>query len=200
MLGASLVHRSCLILDSFSPMDCKRFRKLHLAYLDDTLSGDDTTEAQRHILACDRCAAHDTMVRRSLLLARNIPVLEPSAEFRERLRVRLDACKCDNESLLVSGTHHHSRFYRSPRFIAVIATSVAIGTVVWNGTKSASTPIVAMRPVMAQQPALPQRPVVSPALMQAMATGNPVWPAALILDEVPTQLVNTSYGFADEVR
>jgi anti-sigma factor RsiW len=175
-------------------MDCRSFRKHHLAYLDDTLSGDDMTAAQRHILACDRCAAHDTMVRRSLMLARNISMVEPSPEFRDRLRSRLDACKRD-DAIQAANVARQNTVFRSPRAFAAIAAGAVLGTIAWSGLAPAETPLVAMQPVIATQPALPSEPYVSPALVQAMATGNPVWPAALILDEMPTQFVNASYTF-----
>ena len=54
-------------------MDCRTFRKHHLAYLDDTLPGDVMARAQCHVLNCDACAAHDTMVRRSLMMVRSLP-------------------------------------------------------------------------------------------------------------------------------
>ena len=78
-----------------APMDCRNFRKHHLSYLDDTLSGDQMAAAQRHILACDACASHDTMVRRSLIVARNMPSIEPSTAFQERLQARLAECRLE---------------------------------------------------------------------------------------------------------
>ena len=75
-------------------MDCSHFRKSHLAYLDDALPDTQMAAAQRHVLACDACAAHDTLVRRSLMVARSLPAIEPSAAFRRRLRERLQAMGC----------------------------------------------------------------------------------------------------------
>ena len=72
-----------------APMDCRSVRKHHLAYLDATLAGDQMASAQRHIMACDPCAAHDTLVRRSLMVARNLSTIEPSAAFQERLQAKL---------------------------------------------------------------------------------------------------------------
>jgi len=79
-------------------MDCNYFRKHHLAYLDDTLPGDLMAAAQRHVLVCNGCAAHDTLVRRSLMVARSLPTLEPSAAFQERLRARLAECRSECEA------------------------------------------------------------------------------------------------------
>jgi hypothetical protein len=46
--------------------------------------------AERHVRECDACAGHDTAVRRSLMLARNLPPIELSADFADRLARRLD--------------------------------------------------------------------------------------------------------------
>lgn len=70
-------------------MDCHRFRRDHLAYLDDTLPGDDMRRAQLHLLQCAACGAHDALVRRSLMLVRSLPDIAPRADFQQRLRVRL---------------------------------------------------------------------------------------------------------------
>lgn len=126
-------------------------------------------------------------------------MVEPSPEFRARLRSRLDACKHD-DAVHAANVARQSTVFRSPRALAAIAAGAVLGTIVWGGLSPADTPLVAMQPVIATQPALPSEPYVSPALMQAMATGNPVWPAALILDEMPTQFVNASYSFDVEPR
>lgn len=79
-------------------MDCSAFRHHHLAYLDDTLPGELVIAAERHRAACVACAAHDTLVRRALMLARNCPTIEPSAGFETRLQARLQAAmreRCD---------------------------------------------------------------------------------------------------------
>jgi hypothetical protein len=72
-------------------MNCSAFRDHHGAYLDDELDEITLVAVQRHIGECSDCARHDTTVRRALLLFRNMPQIEPSAEFSERLRARLRA-------------------------------------------------------------------------------------------------------------
>lgn len=194
-------------------MDCRSFRKLHLSYLDDTLSGDQMAAAQRHILACDACAAHDTLVRRSLMLARNMPTIEPSAAFQERLQARLAQCRQERASDPKATYGDDARFddalfappmqgapralWRSPRTFAAIAAGAVIGTMVWRGVSSPAAPMVSMQPVIANQPAPANVQYVSPALLQAMATGNPVWPATVIIDEAPTGFVNTGFVNVD---
>lgn len=93
-------------------MDCQQFRTFHLAYLDDTLPGTQMADAQRHVLHCDACAAHDTLVRRSLMIARNMPAIEPTPAFQRRLRERLAACR-----------RQHGRPWYSVTGLAVVHTA-----------------------------------------------------------------------------
>ncbi len=44
-----------------------------------------------HLDDCERCARFDAAVRRGLLVARNLPSIKPSPEFRCRLQQQLDA-------------------------------------------------------------------------------------------------------------
>ncbi len=186
------------------PMDCRAFRKNHLAYLDDTLSGDETRAALQHILSCDCCAAHDTLVRRSLMIARSMPGIEPSAEFQSRLRERLASCREDAATKSTMSAQRSPFFssVRSARAIAVVAVGAVIGTLLWRGTDDAAPPTMAMQPVIASQPAAVEPAFLySPALISAMSTGNPVWPAAmLMIDEAPTQLVSSDFQLVTDGR
>jgi len=195
-------------------MDCRRFRKHHLAYLDDTLSGDQMGAAQRHILECDACAGHDTLVRRSLMVARNIPTIAPSADFHARLQARLAECREERQSgrefnapevpgardshapMLLSA----SAAWRSPRMLVAVAASAVIGAMVWRGTTPTSAPLVAMQPVIATRPAPPELRFVSPALVQAMAPGSPVWSGAISIDDIPSQFVKVDYSMTVDGR
>ena len=196
-------------------MECRRFRQHHLAYLDDTLSGDMTTEAQQHILACNACAAHDTLVRRSLMIARSMPTIEPSTEFQRKLRDRLAVCRDEGRSdtrpnsgrdrafLSISPTRStlaapprfsRSNPFRSPRAFAAVAVGAVLGTMVWRGLSAGVTPVISMQPVVASQPVSTQpTPMFSPALISVMSTGNPVWPAAMMIEEAPTQFVTADF-------
>ncbi len=78
-------------------MDCSAFRRHHVAYVDDTLPGDLVVAAVRHVAECPACARHDTAVRRSLMLARNLArdaaPLRCSDDFAVRLEARLAAVR-----------------------------------------------------------------------------------------------------------
>mgnify|MGYP007004376951 CR=1 FL=1 len=186
------------------PMDCKRFRKQHLAYLDDTMPGDVMAAAQCHVMVCDGCAAHDTLVRRSLMVARSMPTLEPSEHFQARLRARLAECRDERRggrsalaarAALLSAPQ--SAVSRNSRVVMAVAASAMLGAFVWQGWSMASAPELSMQPVIASQPAMPTpASYITPELMQAMATGNPVWPAAMIIDDAPTHFVSRDFTLA----
>lgn len=84
-------------------MDCSAFRRHHLAYVDDTLPGDLLVAAARHAAECPVCARHDTAVRRSLLLARNVCELECSPDFAARLEARLHTALAEDRAGRVVG-------------------------------------------------------------------------------------------------
>lgn len=189
-------------------MDCKHFRKHHLAYLDDTLPGDLMAQAQRHVLDCDGCAAHDTLVRRSLMALRSLPEIEPSAAFQSRLHARLAECRAEREGrspggslgapqqVLITGAAA-GWFVNPARTVMAVAASAVIGVLAFQTIREETAPTLAMQPVMAMPPEPVAAPYISPALVQAMATGNPVWPAAMIVEEAPVGFVNTEYRFAE---
>jgi hypothetical protein len=72
-------------------MNCRTFREHHGTYLDGLVGEAQRAAMKRHMAECASCAAHDTAVRRALLVLRNLPPIEPSPEFNARLRTRLDA-------------------------------------------------------------------------------------------------------------
>ncbi len=196
-------------------MDCRAFRKHHLAYLDDTLSGDLTRAAQQHIMSCDGCAAHDTLVRRSLMIARSMPTIAPSEEFQARLRQRLATCReqvaaerhVAGARGISAGTdrvHSAAPLLKSPRALAAVAAGAVIGTMLWRGFTATAAPELSIQPVIASQPSVvtpvSPAPYYSPALIGAMSTGNPVWPAAMIIDEVPSQFGSSDLHLVTDSR
>src|SRR5579871_3400945 len=70
-------------------MDCREFKNNHVGFVDDLLPLVEMRAMQRHLAHCPRCSRLDTAVRRSLLLVRNLPPVQPSADFVTRLNERL---------------------------------------------------------------------------------------------------------------
>src|SRR5438552_17568567 len=71
-------------------MHCREFRRKHDGFIDDTLSGVEIDAMEAHRRVCEPCSQHDTRVRRALLVARNIPQIQPSPEFSRRLYARIE--------------------------------------------------------------------------------------------------------------
>lgn len=96
-------------------MDCRQFRRDHLDYLDDTLPGDVMRAAQLHVLQCGACAAHDALVRRSLMVVRSLPDLAPSRGFEDRMAARLATCARLPDALLVDAALNRAPWSGAPR-------------------------------------------------------------------------------------
>jgi len=190
-------------------MDCTHFRKHHLAYLDDTLPGELMAAAQRHVLVCDGCAVHDALVRRSLMVVHTmrpaLPGVEPSTAFQSKLQARLAECRAERTAALAGSLGSpvmppvaHNRFVSPSRTMIAMAASAVIGALALQALRRDTVPTVAMQPVMVMPPApVSGAPYLPPALQQVMATGNPVWPATMMVEEAPAGFVNAQYRFAE---
>lgn len=196
-------------------MDCRTFRKHHLAYLDDTLPGELLVSAERHVIECEACAAHDTMVRRSLLLARNLPSIDLSDDFAARLAARLDAVRCGDCDVPLDGVPHDDWAptraemlraalagpFANRRRAAVAAGLLALSYAGGQAIVRARAPhAAALAPVVATMPEPTAPPVymplASPALVTTASTGIPVWPAALLADQAPARMVESQFSVA----
>lgn len=192
-------------------MDCREFRKQHFAYLDDTLPGDDMSAALRHVMVCDSCAAHDSMVRRSLMLVRNMQVIEPSTDFRKRMQVRLAETRAETQrerfALAENEGSPSARRVKPPIVFSAVAVGVLMmGTMVRSesttnpeGTTAEQRTAIVPKPAPAADTTL-QPIYLSPEMVQAMATGNPMWPAALLVDDTPAQMVNAEFTTVKSLR
>ncbi len=70
-------------------MTCRTFRKRHADFVDGLLAMSQSAEMYAHLDGCDRCARHHTALQRGLLVARNLPLIQPSPDFMARLQTRL---------------------------------------------------------------------------------------------------------------
>jgi hypothetical protein len=163
-------------------MDCRTFRDNHGVLLDESVSDADLAELRRHLHECAECAAHDTAVRRALLLFRNMPSIEPSSDFSARLHERLRTIRAENGPRVGGGGHdganHHAHrsAYRGPgagAFAGLAAGVIAAGylIVAASGWVPATGPL-AMAPVISSAPATD--PAADPATVMANAVANAV--------------------------
>ena len=170
-------------------MDCRRFRNNHLAFVDDTLPGVELVAMQRHLLECEVCARHDSLVRRSLLVARNIPQIEPSEDFGVRLQARL----------------LHERLRPPPAlgprgpgartFAAATAGVLAAGWLAAAAFDLNDPPRdVVLAPVVATAvpPAPAPTPLTNPDLLATTAAGMTMWPVMYLAEEAPLHFASFS--------
>jgi len=166
-------------------MDCREFNQKHVAFVDDLLPGVDLVRMQRHLLECERCAHQDTLIRRALLVVRNVPEIRPSADFSERLQTRLRSVRTE--------TTYGDRAIGHPRLttFAVLTTGViAAGVLAVTMTQSgAPSRELRMAPVVASLPEIQAEPYSSPlapaAMMASASTGIGIWPAVFAAEQAP---------------
>jgi hypothetical protein len=183
-------------------MNCREFRRKHDAYVDDTLSGVDIEGMNRHLRLCEQCAALDTRIRRSLLIARNLPTIQPSAAFGERLQMRLAQERAlmavrqrDTDGLLGMMTKRHRGPFSPGTFVALAAgIAVAAGvsmTVILMGDDDG---IIRLAPVVATLPEPEPSPIATPAMVASMPAGMPIWPAVFVAQRAPLHLTGDVAG------
>jgi len=70
-------------------LSCREFLEGHSDYLDDLLVREWVREFDQHVATCKSCERYDRVMRRGLLLARNLSDVQPSPHFHEKLQTRL---------------------------------------------------------------------------------------------------------------
>ena len=170
-------------------MDCRSFRSKHVAFVDDFLPGEEVVVMQLHLAECEACAAHDAKIRRSLLLFRNLPVVEPSTDFYARLQARIESER--------SAPPRPTFAARGPgvgTFMSVAASLVAVGYIAassLNWTRPQGDLVLA--PVIATQPALAAPTVENQALVASMSAGMPVWPMVYFAEQAPMRFAQLQF-------
>ena len=134
---------------------CRQFRRQHAEFVDGYVSDEAQHAGRAHLDECPVCASHDVQIRRSLMALQALPMIEPSAGFRDRLYERIE--REELHSLPMS-----SRHVRWGMATAIVAASV----VLLFAASSRARQVEASRPapVMAQAPALPAAQLPVPGL------------------------------------
>jgi len=177
-------------------MDCREFCEQHLAFVDDTLPGIELVRMQRHIAECEGCAKQDAKVRRALLLFRNLPSIEPSADFTTRLEARLKTCQEDQ--LVMT-----QRNLRRGAIAATIASVLMLGYI---GTTLFNQPVaprdMVLPPVVATAPEPELTPITTsaPAIVTSVSAGLTIWPAALFAEQVPVRFAHSQLDLTNYTR
>ena len=163
-------------------MDCREFLDKHALYVDSMCSAFEENELREHVRRCPKCSRHDTVVRRSLLLVRNLPVIEPSRHFKERLDARLRA---STASLVVSPAPARLSY----RSFAAIAAGVVFVTYLAADTLLRAPGPVRLAPVVATLPELEPSQMATPAFVATVPTGMSVWPAIMVASQAQVHFV-----------
>lgn len=174
-------------------MHCREFRAQHCAFVDDTLSVAGMAAMRDHLEVCAQCSAHDTRVRRSLLVVRNAPEVRCSPDFGRRLEARIrELGPVDRRSVAT-----RSAVAAALRYGAFAASLVVVGTVaaLVSSEVSRATPEVRMAPVVASLPEPEPVPVAvtNPAYVASVMSGMPVWPALLVAGQSSIHMANYEY-------
>ena len=173
-------------------MDCRSFKKKHPSFLDDTLSGIETTAMRDHLRLCAGCARQDASIRRSLFLLRNLPRVEVSDGFSERLRSRL--------AVEATRPEYTDSFARGPslRAFAGLAGALLMVGLLSLAATSESEQVATAHPRL---PSVVVQEVASmavldtgdaaPAFVASLSMGMPVWPTLLLTEQSSLRFATT---------
>lgn len=160
-------------------MDCREFREQHLCYVDDTLPGVELVRMQMHLTECPECARHDATIRRSLMLFRNLPRIEPSPDFSKNLERKLRDAKLEDAAAI--------RTTRTRRLgTAVTLSSALMLAYIGFSLRQVDTPQdIVLPPVVALASLADTQASPSPApeMLAAVPAGLPLWTAALFAEQ-----------------
>jgi hypothetical protein len=175
-------------------MHCRDFKENHVAFVDDTMAGVELVEMRRHLAECGSCARHDAKIRRALFLVRNLPTIQPSADFAARLETRLA------ESLLDPLPQGGIR--KRAVLAATLAAAVMLAYIATTLYQVESTRDLMMAPVIASVPESEMAPLTSaPAAIVASApAGLAIWPAAVFAEQAPVRFAHTRFATANLAR
>lgn len=165
-------------------MNCREFKSNHVGFVDDLLPAADMSEMRRHLLVCTDCATLDTRIRRSLLVVRNLPQIEPSADFFVRLSEALKQAPPPEPSRrpLVTAA-------AVTAFTAALAAAIYFAMAVAPRTH-APAPVAPPQTAAIVKPVAPVQ-MNEVAIAATVPAGVPVWPAMFMVGELPNHLANT---------
>jgi hypothetical protein len=179
-------------------MNCREFRRKHDAYIDDTLSGVELDAMARHRSLCDSCARLDTRVRRALLVAHNLPTVELSPRFGERLQLRLTqerallaATRASHGTITGSRWRPMSAGVYAAMAAGIFAVAGLAATVAGAGREQE---MIRLAPVVAMQPEVEPSTLATPAMVASMPAGMTVWPALYVAQQAPWHLASDAVG------
>lgn len=179
-------------------MNCREFRRKHDAYIDDTLSGVELNAMALHRHCCEPCARLDTRVRRALLLAHNLPTIQPSARFSERLQIRigqeralLASARALRGAMPGSGWRSFSVGAYAAMAAGILAAAGLAATLTSMGREQEA---IRLAPVVATLVESEPSTLATPAMVASMPIGMTVWPALYVAQQAPWHLASDAVG------
>ena len=166
-------------------MDCRQFRDRHALLIDEKCSTLDAIEMRSHMRFCPSCDRLDTVIRRSILVMRNLPSIEPSAGFRARLDARLrEVARVDrSDDLPFLGG------WRLSRLAALAAAAALVGLVAARAMYGGRRYEYQMPPVVASAPPREPSPFATTGFVATVPTGMSIWPAIMLASQAPAHFV-----------
>jgi hypothetical protein len=137
-------------------------------------------------------------VRRSLLLVRNQPDIQPSPEFRARLAARLrEIGPFDLEGSADAMLRRPPMFWRPHGMAGLFSAAagvVAAGLLAFAfvGTDRSAEPLT-MPPVVASIPETDPASLADPMLLASVPSGMVVWPAVLMAEQAPMHFAGSEF-------
>ncbi len=171
-------------------MHCRELRRKHDCYLDDTLSGVEIEAMDAHRRVCEHCAQLDTRVRRALLVARNLPTIQPSAEFTRQLQVRLEQERIARDLMRSASATHATGLSTGAYSILAAGLILAAGVASIAVHTPREPSLVRLTPVVAPTPEPVPASLTAPTMVAAMPAGMPLWPAVYVAQEAPWHLAS----------
>ena len=177
-------------------MDCKEFTTRHAAFIDDTLPGFQMAAMREHLADCARCGRRDAEVRRALFLLKNLPTVQVSDGFQDKLRARISA---------EGPVYQKKRSFPAPsmKWAAAAGLLVAVGGVA-SWPESQTEEITRLPAVFASAPTNSFGYGVddesAPAYVASMSTGIPMWPALMLAEEGPLRFAGMQAASWDTSR
>jgi len=184
-------------------MDCREFRNKHVAFVDDVLPAIEMRAMHQHRVVCPRCSRHDTAIRRSLLLVRNLPPIEPSPDFVARLNRRLEQLGPSARTEIAAPRPYLASI---GAFAAIAAGALMLSYMAIQTTRYFERPagvptVAAVEASPAMSPIEPgPAPSANVAFVASVPTGMPVWPAVLLAGQAPMHYVSGDLREAELTR
>ena len=151
-----------------------------------------------HRRTCEHCAQLDTRIRRALLVAHNLPTIEPSAAFSERLQARLRAERMSPDMVRQGDDTFTTRHWyplSASAFTALAAgVLAAAGLAMTVSVANSHDDVIRLAPVIASRPEVEPSVLMPPTMVAAVPAGMPLWPAVFVAQQAPWHFASDAAG------